>query len=146
MNPGTPQNCPNTPGALTPARLRQAKELMLRSSLSIIEIAGVCNLTRSHFSRAFKVNTGLSPQAWRLLARMEKAKRLLATEAPITHVSLECGFCDQAHFTRAFSRLVGQPPKAWRQSTRVNLKAALSPGITPRASAEVHYSTQGAIP
>lgn len=108
------------PGALTPARLRQAKELMLRSSLSIIEIASVCNLTRSHFSRAFKVNTGLSPQAWRLLARMEKAKRLLATEAPITHVSLECGFCDQAHFTRAFSRLVGQPPKAWRQAQAIS--------------------------
>ncbi|EJT85067.1 AraC family transcriptional regulator [Pseudomonas putida S11] len=96
--------------------MRRAKELMLHSPLSIIEIAGLCNLTRSHFSRAFKVNTGLSPQAWRLLARMEKAKRLLATEAPITHVSLECGFCDQAHFTRAFSRLVGQPPKAWRQA------------------------------
>ena len=109
MNPGTPHDTPYAPGALTPARLRQAKELMLRSSLSIIEIAGVCNLTRSHFSRAFKVNTGLSPQAW----------RLLATEAPITHVSLECGFCDQAHFTRAFSRMVGQPPKAWRQAARV---------------------------
>lgn len=119
MHPGMPQAPLQAPGALTPARLRQAKELMLRSSLSIIEIAGVCNLTRSHFSRAFKVNTGLSPQAWRLLARMEKAKQLLATEAPITHVSLECGFCDQAHFTRAFSRLVGQPPNAWRQAQAI---------------------------
>ncbi|QXH51396.1 AraC family transcriptional regulator [Pseudomonas fakonensis] len=108
----------NTPGALTAQRLRQAKELMLHSPLSIIEIAGLCHLTRSHFSRAFKVTTGLSPQAWRLLARMEKAKRLLATEVPITHVSLECGFCDQSHFTRAFSRMVGQPPKAWRQAVR----------------------------
>ncbi|WP_421021454.1 helix-turn-helix domain-containing protein, partial [Klebsiella pneumoniae] len=79
MHDGTPQMPLQPPGALTPARLRLAKELMLRSSLSIIEIAGLCNLTRSHFSRAFKVNTGLSPQAWRLLARMEKAKRLLAT-------------------------------------------------------------------
>ncbi|MGB8974818.1 MAG: AraC family transcriptional regulator, partial [Pseudomonas capeferrum] len=43
---------------------------------------------------------------------------LLATEVPITHVSLECGFCDQSHFTRAFSRLVGQPPKAWRQTSQ----------------------------
>ncbi|MFK3682649.1 MULTISPECIES: helix-turn-helix domain-containing protein [Pseudomonas] len=106
------------PGALTAGRLHRAKELMLHSDLSIIEIAAVCNLTRSHFSRAFKINTGLSPQAWRLLARLEKAKQLLVTEAPITHVSLECGFFDQSHFTRVFSRLVGQPPKAWRQSAR----------------------------
>ncbi|HHJ1295769.1 AraC family transcriptional regulator [Pseudomonas sp. P1B16] len=118
MSPLTICSTSQAPGALTPARLRQAKELMLHSPLSIIEIAGLCNLTRSHFSRAFKVNTGLSPQAWRLLARMEKAKRLLVTEVPITHVSLECGFCDQSHFTRAFSRLVGQPPKAWRRTSQ----------------------------
>ncbi|WHL30190.1 AraC family transcriptional regulator [Pseudomonas juntendi] len=62
MHDGTPQMPLQPPGALTPARLRLAKELMLRSSLSIIEIAGLCNLTRSHFSRAFKVNTGLSPR------------------------------------------------------------------------------------
>lgn len=121
MNPQAlhaPAEYRDLPGALSPWRLRQAKELMLHSALSIIEIARLCHLTRSHFSRAFKINTGLSPQAWRLLARMEKAKQLLSTEAPITHVSLECGFCDQAHFTRAFSRLVGQPPKAWRQASR----------------------------
>ena len=41
MHPGTPQEPLHPPGALTPARLRQAKELMLRSSLSIIEIASV---------------------------------------------------------------------------------------------------------
>lgn len=109
------------PGGLTPVRLRRAKELMLHSSFSIIEIAALCNLTRSHFSRAFKVATGLSPQTWRLLARMEKAKRLLATDAPLTDVGLECGFCDQAHFTRAFSRLVGQPPKAWRLAARASV-------------------------
>lgn len=109
---------PLAPGALTLKRLHRAKQLMLHSELSIIQIAAVCNLTRSHFSRAFKINTGLSPQAWRLQARMEKAKQLLASEVPITDVSLECGFCDQAHFTRAFSRLVGQPPKAWRLAAR----------------------------
>ncbi|MBI6918023.1 helix-turn-helix transcriptional regulator [Pseudomonas monteilii] len=63
MHPGTPQEPLQTPGALTPARLRQAKELMLRSSLSIIEIASVCNLTRSH--RAFSRLVGQPPKAWR---------------------------------------------------------------------------------
>lgn len=76
MHPGKPQAPQQTVGALTPARLRRAKELMLHSSLSIIEIAGVCNLTRSHFSRAFKVNTGLSPGR-RLLARMERPSACL---------------------------------------------------------------------
>ncbi|MBF8744016.1 AraC family transcriptional regulator [Pseudomonas putida] len=108
------------PGGLTSVRLRRAKALMLHGSFSIIEIAAMCNLTRSHFSRAFKVATGLSPQAWRLLARMEKAKRLLTTDTPLTDIGLECGFCDQAHFTRAFSRLVGQPPKAWRLAARAS--------------------------
>lgn len=114
------------PGALTSARLRQARELLLHSDLPIIGIASLCNLTRSHFSRAFKATTGLPPQEWRLRARMEKAKQLLATEAPITHVSLECGFFDQSHFTRAFSRLMGQPPRAWRLAVRSEAAAGHS--------------------
>lgn len=62
MYPGTPEAPLQTPGALTPARLRRAKELMLHSPLSIIEIAAVCNLTRSHFQSQHRpFAAGLAP-------------------------------------------------------------------------------------
>ncbi|WP_082428120.1 helix-turn-helix domain-containing protein [Pseudomonas endophytica] len=105
------------PGSLAPHHLQQALELLLDNRdtpMAIIEIALACNLTRSHFSRAFKLSTGLSPLAWRLKARLEKAKKLLATSLSLTEVGLEAGFCDQSHFTKTFTRLAGMTPKAWR--------------------------------
>ena len=106
-------------GGLSSWQERRAKELMLReigSCVRISEIAEQCNLSRSHFSRAFKKNTGCSPQDWLLRMKIEKAKSLLTAWIPITEVVYECGFADHSHFTRTFSRLEGVPPKVWRRA------------------------------
>ncbi|WP_223528680.1 helix-turn-helix transcriptional regulator [Pseudomonas sp. GL-R-19] len=106
-------------GALSGWQERRAKELMLRdmgSCVRISEIAEHCNLSRSHFSRAFKKVTGHSPQGWLVMMKIEKAKSLLITSMPITDVVYECGFADHSHFTRTFSRLEGMTPKAWRRT------------------------------
>ena len=105
--------------ALAPWQERRAKELMMNSitrPLTISEVAQGCALSRSHFSRAFKKNTGYSPQDWLLHARIERSKALLEMGMPITQVSLECGFADQSHFTRTFTRKTGQSPMAWRRA------------------------------
>lgn len=105
-------------GSLSPHHLRRATELLLANlngPMGVIEIAYACNLTRSHFSRAFKLSTGVSPVEWRLKARLEKAKALLSTPLTLTEVSLEAGFCDQSHFTKSFTRFAGVTPKAWRK-------------------------------
>jgi len=110
------------PGSLAPHHLQQATDLLLANlngPMGIIEIARACHLTRSHFSRAFKLSTGISPVEWRLNARLEKAKALLSTSLTLTEVGLEAGFCDQAHFTKAFTRLAGTTPKRWRAAWAV---------------------------
>ncbi|MGE8044967.1 helix-turn-helix domain-containing protein [Pseudomonas monteilii] len=102
--------------------MQQATDLLLANlngPMGIIEIARACHLTRSHFSRAFKLSTGVSPVEWRLNARLEKAKALLSTSLTLTEVGLEAGFCDQAHFTKAFTRLAGTTPKRWRAAWAV---------------------------
>jgi transcriptional regulator GlxA family with amidase domain len=97
---------------------RTAKELMmahLDSAIQISAVARECALSRSHFSRAFKNSTGHTPSAWLLLARLTRAKALLAqTDWTISQVGYECGFADQPHFTRTFARELGMPPKKWR--------------------------------
>jgi len=118
-------------GALSSWQERRAKELMLRdmgSCVRISEIAKHCNLSRSHFSRAFKKVTGHSPQGWLVMMKIEKAKSLLITSMPITDVVYECGFADHSHFTRTFSRLEGMTPRAWR---RVFDNPASHPPQTP---------------
>jgi len=115
--------------ALAPWQERKAKELMalgMATPLSIAEVAQACALSRSHFSRAFKKNTGMSPRDWLLSARVDRAKELLASSPmPIAQIGEECGFADQSHFTRTFSRLAGCTPLNWRQA-QANVAPAAS--------------------
>lgn len=106
--------------ALSPWQERMAKNIMthqMSQGLSIAQIATECSLSRSHFSRAFKKNTGVSPRDWFLQARIDRAKALLIDgQLSISQISLECGFADQSHFTRVFTRIAEVTPFIWRRS------------------------------
>jgi AraC family transcriptional regulator len=108
--------------ALAPWQEKRAKKLMsehLAARMKIEEVARACNLSRSHFSRAFKANTGLSPLQWLTNSRLEQAKELLRSgNSAVSDVALACGFCDQSHLTRVFSRHTGSSPSAWRRHGR----------------------------
>lgn len=107
--------------ALSPWQERRAKELMssqMDKGLSIARIASECSLSRSHFSRAFKKNTGLSPRDWFLRMRLDRARALLCdSQLSISQISLDCGFADQSHFTRVFTRVIGITPFSWRRAS-----------------------------
>ncbi|POA26860.1 MULTISPECIES: AraC family transcriptional regulator [unclassified Pseudomonas] len=107
-----------TTGGLSPWRESLVKKLILdglSETLEVTELARACALSRSHFSRAFKCSTGLSPQGWIRCQRIARAKQLIQnTDLTLTQISLECGFCDQAHFCHMFTRSEGINPFAWR--------------------------------
>ena len=108
-------------GGLAPWRENLVKQLILdglSDTLEVTELARACALSRSHFSRAFKCSTGVSPQDWIRCQRINKAKQLIRdTDLTLTQISLECGFCDQAHFCHIFTRSEGINPFAWRCRT-----------------------------
>ncbi len=107
-------------GMLTPRQFREVKERLLAFSSpspTIHELAILCNLSRSHFIRAFRQTTGLPPHRWLLLEKFAQAKLLLSTTSlSIAVIASECGFSDQAHFARVFSRIAGVSPSHWRRS------------------------------
>jgi len=89
----------------------------LASKLTIAEIAKVVCLCKSHFSRAFKSSHGVSPWAYIIMARVERANRMIrATREPLSQIASACGFADQAHLCRAFRRWVGVSPGIWRRA------------------------------
>jgi AraC family transcriptional regulator len=89
----------------------------LASKLTLAEIAKVVALCKSHFSRAFKTSLGVSPWAYIIMARVERAKRMIrATREPLSEIASACGFADQAHLCRVFRRWVGVTPGIWRRA------------------------------
>ena len=125
-----------TTGGLTPWRESLVKQLILErlgETVEVTELARACALSRSHFSRAFKCSTGLSPQDWIRNQRIARAKQLIqSTDLTLTQISLECGFCDQAHFCHIFTRNEGITPFAWRCRT------LRSPAHRPACTAQLH--------
>jgi AraC family transcriptional regulator len=104
---------------LAPWQLRRARE-MLRAQIGgnakFNDVARACRLSISHFSRAFKVSTGVPPHQWLMLERVAMAEDLLAkSSTPLVHVAGLCGFADQSHFSRVFGRVKGCSPGVWRR-------------------------------
>jgi AraC family transcriptional regulator len=110
---------PPAQGGLAPWQARRAKEILSANldGVPLKELARECQLSVSHFSRAFRHTTGAAPHNWLLARRIEVAKeKLRDRQLSLSDVALACGFCDQSHMTRVFSRLVGVSPGAWRRA------------------------------
>jgi AraC family transcriptional regulator len=84
--------------------------------LTLQTIAAECELSTSHFARAFRQSTGQAPHQWLMVQRIAKAKDLLQNSTvPLAELALICGFGNQAHFSQAFKTRVGTSPGTWRR-------------------------------
>lgn len=103
---------------LSTTQLRQATEYIHEhadQNPSLIEIAQQVSLSPYHFSRLFKLSTGLSPHQYLINCRITQAKQLLKTTAlSISEVAAQAGFTDQSHLARHFKRQFGVPPSQFR--------------------------------
>jgi AraC family transcriptional regulator len=106
-------------GGLAPWQMKRACERLdsdLGGKLLLQQIAAEFDLSVSHFSRAFRISTGLPPHQWLLRQRVKAAKQLMTIrDLPLFEIAISAGFADQSHFTRVFSAVVGVSPGAWRR-------------------------------
>jgi AraC family transcriptional regulator len=106
-------------GGLAPWQVKRACDRLdsdLAGKLSLQQIAAEFDLSISHFSRAFRISTGLPPHRWLLRQRVETAKQLMTVrDLPLSEIAISAGFANQSHFTRVFSAAVGVSPAAWRR-------------------------------
>lgn len=99
----------------------QIKEFIQKNYYSDISIAAMAqnfNFTRNYLYMLFKKAYGISPQAYLLDLRIEKAKELLLYEKNLTvgEVALATGFRDPLYFSRVFRKRVGIPPSEFVRS------------------------------
>ena len=108
-------------GGLAPWQVKRVCERLesdLGGKLSLEAIAAEFDLSVSHFSRAFRISTGLPPHQWLLQQRVKVAKQLMTVrDLSLADIALSAGFANQSHFTRVFSAAVGVSPGAWRRET-----------------------------
>ena len=105
-------------GGLAPRRLRLVKEYIeanLANTITLSDLAAIANVSRSHFSRAFRASTDIGAHRYIIRKRIEQAKQLLAGGTmPIAEVALAAGFGNQSHLTTHFRREVGITPARFR--------------------------------
>ena len=93
--------------------VRHAVEFLstdLDRKMSLEAVARAAGLSRYHFLRVFKQETGLPPHLFRTLRRIDRAKRLLREGTALSQAALMVGFSDQSHFTNTFRKYTGATP------------------------------------
>jgi AraC-like DNA-binding protein len=110
-------------GAVTDFRVRKCIKLLSEHPGAEIEldtIARESGLSRPHFYRLFRTQTGVTPNLYLNTLIMEHAlDALVATEAPIADISFDLGFSSQSAFTRFFAANVGLAPTEYRRAAKV---------------------------
>lgn len=82
----------------------------ITKQLSIDELAAVSYLSRYHFMRLFKSQTGCTVHTYIRQKRLTLAARLLREGMSASAVAAECGFSDYSTFHRAFKQTFGVSP------------------------------------
>lgn len=99
-------------------RVRGAIDLFherLSENISLDELARQFDCTPFHLIRCFKKECGLTPYAYLLRLRLERARELIRQGRPLVDSALETGFADQSHLTRHFKTHYGISPGEFRR-------------------------------
>jgi len=87
----------------------------LAEAPSLPALAARLGLSRYQLIRRFQGATGMTPHAYRLDRRIDRARALLRQGADLTRVAHDLGFADQSHFQRAFKERVAMTPGFYRR-------------------------------
>ena len=82
----------------------------LSSSLGVDELADLVHISRYHFMRLFKAQTGTSVHAYVRQRRLMRAAHLIREGASAARAAEESGFADYSAFHRAFTSAFGVSP------------------------------------
>jgi AraC family transcriptional regulator len=105
-------------GQLGERRLKRVADYIeahLGETLDVSRLAAQAALSPAHFSRTFRLTTGLTPQKYVTSRRLSRAKeRLMAGGGAVAAVAAEVGFSNLNHFRRLFRAQFGVAPGSLR--------------------------------
>ena len=98
-------------------RARDLADAKYAEPLSVDDMARAAGLSRGHFSEKFRGAYGISPHAYLLTRRLERAASLLRnTDRSVAEICLSVGLTSVGSFTTSFTRTYGMSPTAYRRA------------------------------
>jgi len=94
-------------------RLKNIVEFMrarFSEDISLNNLAEIAKCTSYHVIRLFRKQVGMSPHAYLVQLRLEKARELIDSGQSLADAALLAGFSDQSHLTRRFKKRYGLTP------------------------------------
>lgn len=82
----------------------------------LAHIAAECGMNAFQLIRVFQRVLGVTPYAYLVQLRVNRARDLLHQGVAVSEVAYSCGFSDQSHLTRVFKKAVGVPPGTYRRA------------------------------
>lgn len=103
-------------GGLAPWRLRLIRQRLRDAGPlpDLDELAGLCDMTVRHLSRAFRTETGQTIGKYVESAMVDRATGMLGTGAPVGDVATALGYATSRSFAAAFRRATGLLPSEVR--------------------------------
>ena len=88
----------------------------LGERLYVKELASLCNISESYFSKCFRKATGMSFTTYQSKVKIEKAERLLKhTAKNINQIADELGYDHASYFISQFKKMNGVTPATYKQ-------------------------------
>lgn len=92
-------------------------ETHFTEKITLDELASKAYLSKYHFLRVFKEQTGISPIEYLSGIRISRAKILLkSTDMTLSEISEVTGFCDSKSLIRVFKDKTGETPGRYRKN------------------------------
>ena len=143
------EEAPALKGGLTARQLNHVRDFItanLDKDISLSGLAGLANLSRFHFIRAFKKTTGTAPYQFVISSRVERAQELLAEpNSSITAVARSVGFHSTLQLDRAFRRLIGMTPSSYRDQVADNQSKLRRQGPANASNLRAHSESLGSL-
>lgn len=104
-------------GGLPPWRLRLIDERLreVHAPPTLGELAELCGLSIRHLTRSFRASRGCSIGDYIAQARIDNAKRMLATDESVKSIAYSMGFGSPSSFCYAFRKATGRTPQQFRR-------------------------------
>jgi len=91
-------------------------EANYQQTVAVEDLARIARMSKRSFMRTFRAATGLSPIAYLIQLRINRAAALLrSTSDTVTEIALRSGFEDSNYFARQFGKQMGLSPRRYRQ-------------------------------